>query len=655
MTIRAQRTGETAAGSAPNGGSALRFVFGRRGRAADTALDVRRLADRAAGLGRSLLLVSKGFEGPFLTLGETLESVAVGAAALTDRIRNAAALVGARSENSPLGELGGLVASAQRDLARLRADQSGLRQIDAVVVQLENVRSLCARVEEIASFFGMVGLNMAVESARTERTEEAFAGVADEIKQFRPQAVSVAEKIRGECEAAMRHQRRAREQLARGMKRLGELTGEAEREVETSLGEIHRLLEAALAVLADASKNSREISFDVGEVVAGIQIHDSMHQRIQHITAALEQLAALEPGQGNGNAAAGGARAADDETRHAMHSILLLQAEQLRQIVADVDAVYETQARSFDGFHDRILILAGELQGVGGDARHGTRSGAPGALETLPVAAARLGSLLDESHGIFNRLLDTAAQASEAAGRMGGHLSDIHEIGREVKLRSLNAIVRSVQIGQEGRPLKVLAQNMRGFSTETASFVERAGSLIEAIVASSLAQRERVRDRARGATGGSSLQASLHGAVSLLDELFDRFRAESETAQEHAGALAAKVLDARNAIVFLDDLGAELGRTLGELEGLARELSADGFGTINRAADVLRSRYTTRQENTVHREVVRLGAAPAARRAADPDPTQVDFPAVEADDPALYADAGASSAAHEFGDNVDLF
>lgn len=641
-----KRTGATPAQAAGNGGPGWARGFGRR-RGVDAA-DLRRLADSAAGLGRSLLLVSKGFEGPFLTLGETLESVAVGAASLTDRIRNAAGLVGTRTGDSPLAELGRLVASAREDLARLRADQKSLRQIDTVVEQLENVRKLCARVEEIASFFGMVGLNMAVESARTERTEEAFAGVAGEIKQFRPQAVGVAEKIRAECEAAMHHQRRAREQLSRGMKRLGELTAEAEQEVQTSLAEIQRLIEAALAILADASRSSREISFDVGEVVAGIQIHDSMHQRIQHITAALEQLASVESGEGDGPPAPG------DEARHAMHSILLLQAEQLRQIIADLNSVHDTQARSFDGFHDRILVLAGELDGVGGDGLPGGGPGAARPLETLPEAAARLGSLLDESHAIFRGLLDTAAQASEAAGRMGGHLSDIHEIGREVKLRSLNAIVRSVQIGQEGRPLKVLAQNMRAFSTETATFVERAGRLIEAIVESSAAQREFVRERGRAATGSAPLHGSLRGAVDSLDDLFARFRSESETAQDHAGALAGKVLDARNAIGFLGDLAAELGRTLGDLEALARQLAPEGFGTINRAADVLRRRYTTRQENSVHRQVVRTGAALGPRAEDGRDALARPGVAAVADEAAAEA-ADPAPPVHDLGDNVELF
>lgn len=633
-------------------GDVLRLI-GLNGHRFPGAGELRDVVEAATSVGQSLLTVSKEFEVPFLTLGESLEAITVEADALTREIRETAALLSPRGQTSALADLENIVTGARADLDRVPIGHTSVQHIGTVVEQLENVRALCAQVEEIAEFFGMVGLNMAIESARIRSTSVAFSTVADEIKQIRQQAVAIAETIRVESEATLHHQKTAREQIETDLTRLGTLTAEANREVGTSLAEIHRLIASALGILNEATASAREVSADVGEVVAGIQVHDSMHQRIQHIAAALGQ---LSPARATNEAESGTPGAPPINPHHALHSILLLQAEQLGQIIRDVRAVQETQQRSFDGIHDRVTLLATQLRHIGGRGDLPAPGRAADPLESLYAAVVRLRHLLGESHRLLDGALDTAGRAAAAAGQMGNQLTHIREIGREVKLKSLNAILRSLRIGHDGRPLQVLAQCMRNFSAETDSFVERAGGVIQSVVRASRAQEDLLREHATHAGAAAAAHSALGETLQNTATLFDQFRQGSNLAIEHAATLARQILQARDAIDFVVDLADELSRARRNLEAMARRIAPAGFGSISGAADRLARRYTTRQETDVHHQVVRLGTAQPVGScelpwAAAARPVSAAVGAHGGNGRGTFAHA----ATPELGDNVELF
>ena len=590
----------------------------------------------------ALAAAGRGSEDDFLRLGRELEGIH---ADVNDLVAETLATIrrtagnDAGAEESVLVKIDGLARRSLEDLNRRRGQVSGrLARIDAVGKRLKGLDRLCSAMERLAMNLRVVGFNIRVESARSTDSQDMFGVVSERINRLSDNVGRNAGRIREDVRDAAGRQSAAGEGISRGLNRLDGLASGAEAAVSGSVQDIERLMSGALSAIEGAETHLNAISRQIGEVVAGIQIHDSMTQRISHINKALGDAAALCSPDGGGELIRHGE--VDERRFTAAHSIIELQIAQLRRIISDIATGHDATQTAFDRIREEIQGLAGSLldlkAGAAGDASGEETAGDP--FESLRADLLGLRDLMAEASELVDRIQETADAAVATTERLEGHMTEVDGIGFEIRMIALNAIVKAAHLGETGSALEVVAQEVNTLSDETNRFVDRVKGVLDGVVKQvrKLDVNGTGKEKDIAAGGATDLASGIAEAAAA----YDRFREASARIVGRAGELESEIARTLSDLGFLPSLCHELSELLERMEGIAamlrpriREDLRSSVDEVNR----LTERYTMRLERGVHRQLLE-----------ERDPS---LPAPECPP----GERKKSRETDELGDNVELF
>ncbi len=590
----------------------------------------------------ALVEAGRGSEDDFLRLGRELEAIYADvndlvAETLTTIRRTAGNDAGA--EESVLVKIDGLVRRSLEDLNRRRGQVSGrLERIDAVGKRLKGLDRLCSAMERLAMNLRVVGFNIRVESARSTDSQDMFGVVSERINRLSDNVGRNAGQIREDVRDAADRQLAAGEGISLGLKRLDGLASGASAAVSGSVRDIQTLMSGALSAIEGAETHLIAISRQIGEVVAGIQIHDSMSQRISHINKALEDAAALCAPDAGGELIRHGE--VDERRFTAAHSIIELQIAQLRRIISDIETGHDATQTAFDLIREEIQGLAASLLDLKTDTA-GDLSGEEAArdpFESLRTDLLGLRDLMTEASDLVDRIQETADAAVATTERLEGHMTEVDGIGFEIRMIALNAIIKAAHLGETGSALEVVAQEVNILSDETNRFVDRVKGVLDGVV-------KQVRELDVNGTGKEEERAAggaadLASGIAEVAAAYDRFRDASARILGRAGELESEIARTLSDLGFLPSLCHELSKLLERMEEIAamlrpriREDLRSSVDEVNR----LTERYTMRLERGVHRQLL---------EDAGPSPPDPERPPEE---------RKKSPETDELGDNVELF
>ena len=590
----------------------------------------------------ALAAAGQGSEDDFLRLGRELEAIH---ADVNDLVAETLATIrrtagnDAGAEESVLVKIDGLVRQSLEDLNRRRGQVSGrLARIDAVSKRLKGLDRLCSAMERLAMNLRVVGFNIRVESARSTDSQDMFGVVSERINRLSDNVGRNAGQIREDVRDAAGRQLAASEGISRSLKRLDGLASGAAAAVSGSVQDIQTLMSGALSAIEGAETHLNAISRQIGEVVAGIQIHDSMSQRISHINKALADAAALcAPDAGSELIRHG---EVDERRFTAAHSIIQLQTAQLRRIISDIETGHDATQTAFDRIREEIQGLAGSLLDLradtAGDASGEETAGDP--FESLRADLLGLRDLMTEASELVDRIQETADAAVATTERLEGHMTEVDGIGFEIRMIALNAIVKAAHLGETGSALEVVAQEVNTLSDETNRFVDRVKGVLDGVVKQvrKLDANGTVKEKETAAGGAPDLASG----IAEVAAAYDRFRDASARIVVRAGELESEIARTLSDLGFLPSLCHELSKLLERMEGIAamlrpriREDLRSSVDEVNR----LTERYTMRLERGVHRQLL---------EDADPSLPDPECPPEE---------RKKSPETDELGDNVELF
>ena len=113
-------------------------------------------------------------------------------------------------------------------------------------------------------------------------------------------------------------------------------------------------------------------------------------------------------------------------------------------------------------------------------------------LEEIEHGFSSLSQTLADHDKAGRELSDTTRSVGDAPREMSAFAADIEAIGFKIKLVSLNAIVKSAQIGDAGASLAVLAEGIHGLSMETCQQTDVQSSSLRSIANASASLDDRV-------------------------------------------------------------------------------------------------------------------------------------------------------------------
>jgi chromosome segregation ATPase len=548
-------------------------------------------------------------EGAFVGIGDRLENSIGSLDRLTATFQSLQ-----RDLGSPeMVEATRSLSQVSRRIADLASEPNASSEVLARITGLtRDTAQRVTRMRKAVKAVDVLAVNAKIAAAHLSAGGEGFASFADEIARAMQTAEENLDRFAGELArmsanidqaAASQRELHARQdqairvipdQLARSVSVIADRRSQA----ETTADQIQQ--------------KSLRIGQQVGGAVMGMQIGDTTRQRIEHAELALDLVCGMlgHHGRRGSSPDFDAATMPEDAKARLFDGICALQAAQL------VDT-----AREFDG---QVGAIVDSLGALAVDARDIAQLG----QETFASGGARPGSFLSELEqdvAQAGELLESlrTAQAEgeqvmsavlETTRSLVGNISAIQSLEADIRLMGLNTTLRSSRLGNEGRALTVIAQELRGCSNLTAQEAEAVMVDLDAMVAAAGATRADAapQDRLQAVTEVAQVMnasvAALSTLAQVLADALDLLSRESETVVAALERTAAE-------IKVNAEIGAILRRAAAALDALPdRRVPAKDADTEHPLLTAVAASYTMAREREIHARILG-GALPAVEAA----------------------------------------
>ncbi len=352
---------------------------------------------------------------------------------------------------------------------------------------------------------------------------------------------------------------------------------------------------------AEVAQLARHVQKKVGSALAALQIGDITRQRIEHVQQALNLTAAMD--------------GLDAEARERVDAVMSgLAAAQLQAAAAD--------------FHGDVARIGQNMSGIAADASQILRlrdvafgrnkDGGEGFLKRMEGHVGRALDLVDRLAKADMAAIDVGHSAAASAGLLGERIVSLQGIKNDVHHMALNTTLKCGRIGESGKPLAVIAVEMRTH----ASYMETSAQDALNVLGEVAPEADALSKHDVGAGDGTA-GAALAGAA-------DRLRTAGDTVEADLIQLVRQgeaVVESLNRAAARLDLQREIGAILDETASAltlvsGRPAVGDLADRLTPLLDRIGKSYTMASEREAHRAFTQsldLGVAVAAPTAAEPD------------------------------------
>jgi methyl-accepting chemotaxis protein len=539
-------------------------------------------------------------ESDFLGLGQALGTIHGDAQALTRHVMGLLAADQEQSIQSAIEAIQADAAQALSELSRRRAQLSeDLAGLGTIHADLASLHLHNGSFKQVAKNLKMVGLNTSIESARSELAKANFQALAVEITELAQTVYGVAGNIRDDAGEAQKTMDTIQAEIGSRMRHLDGLIGTAQSTVNTSLSEVDKFTRLTMTVLDGIGLKAKEIGDQVGRLVVGIQIHDNITQRVAHIRQAMEEavdlihtstIIPLPP-------------AALNAIYGKVYGINRIQITHLQTILDDVTDTRNKCVRALEALAAAVLSVA-QPEGLDLSDSVGGRSARNGhnyhPVAVLQRALGQLLSLFDEGNLHLQRLQAARELTARTIAEMDRHIEKVREINFEIRLKALNAVVKSTHLGDTGKAIEAIVNEMKALAEQSNATIQSVTGIMEEI--SSASQNMDRQGRSEEA-GSDSAGERLRAGIDRFTEASTHFKAQSQCALDMGRHLQEKIDQTRHRIDFFDRLlevsqrhFAGLTRMKQQLQPFAEAVNDEWMAEEKN----ILARYTMQRERDAH-------------------------------------------------------
>jgi chemotaxis regulatin CheY-phosphate phosphatase CheZ len=497
----------------------------------------------------------------------------------------------------------------------LRSSEENIRahlgHLSSGIVHLESLSKGCAHTDKISMLLNIIALNIAVESSRSQKSNEMFEVFVQEISQLAGRIKSVSTVLSDDAQKEKKSQEAYLKILKQKLQDLSQLTNVSNKTVTASAKIIRELIENSMQSLEKAGSHSDAVSGKISEIVMAIQFHDIVRQKLEHVMAALEDIY----------------RKDKKETRETMttaFSVLQVQKAQILGVVSEIRKAHETIMDAFNTLDKEAQSLAQCLSNA--VIEKDKASGADLFSETIS-SMKKLTSLLVDAKDLDQQMEDAVTTAARSIKELARHIQIVEEINLDLHRKSLNAVIKSASLGDMGLSLEVLAQEVTKTSRELDEFTMTVTRIIQAVSdgKDTSGQKISILDQSH---------ALLNTAIQDISKDYTLFRENSAAARVPAENFTLLLTWADSHLSFMPEFADNLENQCSKLDKILSGMSTLDTGSPEKMPDA--SIYTMESERITHSSVVGEASEPAAPETETP-------PKDEKGD------------SESLGDNIDLF
>ncbi|MBU4435658.1 MAG: hypothetical protein KKC14_14745 [Alphaproteobacteria bacterium] len=560
---------------------------------------------RGSEIGARLEAARRAVEGRFLEAGDVLSRAVEGVGALIaslDRMRDNLNAETVTATSAELAEAAETLKSLPDSLDLRRGRVGELVKVgDGLAGCIEEMRQHLAYLRVFA-------INIKITSGGIVAAGPEFAIFAQEIYDcielgrsqldaFNGDLMSLDQTLRG----ALAHEH----ELARNCVALFPAVPDALTASASAIAAHHaKISGVAVSVAALA----RDIQKKVGGGLAALQIGDITRQRIEHVQAGLTflgdsaEIAALSP-----------------EPRERAHAFTH------RLLAAQLAATAEDFHRDVSRIGLNVIGMAADASEILRlrDLAFGQGEGAENSfLRGLENNVGQALGLVDHMTAGEQAAEDVSRSAALAARELTDRIAGIQNIRADVQMMALNTTLKCSRIGETGKPLAVIAVELRQHALHLEKSAARTLTALDGL---SSAADTLGRGGGDGQGKAAAAATVLSGAVARIGKAGDGIESDLVTVARQGADVVDMLRRAADRFDFHKQIGSVLDQAAEDLMAMsgADEIATDDIGAALRPTLAkLAKLYTMAQERDVHRAMTEqlVDDAPhAAAQVQDPD------------------------------------
>jgi methyl-accepting chemotaxis protein len=526
---------------------------------------------------------------PFLRLGKELQEIYGAAIGLTDAIQTATShLSHSEDGESCLEQTSFLIDNAWKSLNDAQGNiENSISHVLNLISHIEKFTAICEMITRIGLWFRVVGVNIEVECNIQGLSGEMFSGVSKEVNDLSRKINQMVASIRNDLATTASRLTSLDHASTSSLEEIRGMATKAEGIVRNSYEDIKQLMAETTALIDSAKAKAGIIGEKVGEVVVGIQFHDAMSQRIEHIIEALRDIEMLcEQSR----------KAETPETLGSICIILDFQKRQLQNLTTESRTLALTTQESFHVICSEVSEMSSELAGSG-LTEQGKQPTQVNFFQPLQQGLRQLGGLLSTGNDMLNTLHHSAEETAAVSDHLLEMIKGVKQIREETHIMAINTIIMAIHLGDKGRTIEVLAKEIRSLADQTGEMVDGVSVVQGDIVSGVTALRESISRES-----GTINAAGLEQGVTTIGESYGQVQMGISTIAKEAGLLTNRINGVATQLSFLENLGAKMELSSQNIDKMLEILEPWRNSGQVHDENILRllSRYTMDQERVVH-------------------------------------------------------
>lgn len=551
-------------------------------------------------------------EGRFLEVGDVLSRAVDGMNALITALDRMKESLDGDSVAMAARELG----QASDTLRRLpQSLESRLRNLGDLVKVGADLNKCIEDMHKHLAYLRVFGVNIKITSGGIAAAGPEFAIFAQEICDCIELGRNQLDRFRADLAVLDADLRQALGQEADLARRCDELLPAVPDSLVAQVSAITAHQSKIGEISQQVGGLARDVRKKVGSALAALQIGDITRQRIEHVQFGLSLLQTPEVL----------ALPLDARTRLSsfLHRLLIAQLDATaRDFRRDVSRIgLNVGAMSADA--SEILRLRDHAEGRGGEGNF---------LRGLEAKVATAFALVDDVEAGERSAEIVSRSAARSARELAAQVAAIQNMRADVQMMAMNTTLKCSRIGETGKPLGVIAIELRQHATHLETSAGHTLAALESLFGSTgEAENEESDDTERKVSAAAAAAEALRDAVERIRKTGDEVEGDLADAADQGGQVVAMLKQAAGRFDFDRQVGGYLDEALNLLSREAGESPIDDLATILAPLMAKLSRtYTMAQEREVHAPFAdQVGEVPELNPHAQP-------PAAQDDDDVLF-------------------
>ena len=533
----------------------------------------------------------------FLKLGQTLQSIHSETKHIIQLTLEIVQKTGDKSDQNLLNKIAEI---SKQSLNQLEKSSTGisedLKNVKTSMEYLDRLHKSLHTLKSISKTLGIVSLNIAVESSRSEKSEETFSFFVEEINNLSDRVNFISRDIINDSKASKIKQQDIWTHVIDRGKQLQKITSTADEMIEGNVNKIKQLFETSRVKLEKSTSYSQEISNHIGEIIESIQFEDITRQQIEHVIDAIQDTKNqydeeffLEDG-----------RTIGPEILTQIYSFINIQSAQIEQVISEIRDAHNKILKAFNEISDLIDLLV-EITSVFSSKKHMEQE-KEASFEELFSDFANLDKVLEQGHSLSDKIDEAMLRSTEIALQLSSHVNKVEEISLDLHIKAINAIIMSNQLGSKGITLSVLAKTVTYVSKESNEFVTEVVEIINSITKltedlSKAQESEKVKDKL-----GDGKEILLTPVLDEISKIYKNFQENSSLTFKKSTSIKNTLSMAISELSFLDEMAVQLDSCLGDINLTVQLLEPH----VNRSylnemnLNTISDKYTMKVERDIH-------------------------------------------------------